>query len=87
MTRELALEGGPHDIRANTISPGIIETPATAPALAPSSFREDHLASVMLRPDRHAAGRRRARRCSSRPTRRSWVTGANIVVDGGYTAR
>ena len=48
LTRELALEGGPHGIRANAISPGIIDTPATAPALASPSFRENHLASLML---------------------------------------
>lgn len=29
MTRQLAMEGGPHNIRANSISPGFIETAAT----------------------------------------------------------
>ena len=33
MTRQLAMEGGPHGIRANTISPGMIVTGATAPVL------------------------------------------------------
>jgi NAD(P)-dependent dehydrogenase (short-subunit alcohol dehydrogenase family) len=87
MTRELALEGGPHGIRANTISPGMIESPATAPALAADpSFRENHLAAIMLsrtgRPEDVAelavflAGDESA-----------WVTGANMVVDGGFTAK
>jgi NAD(P)-dependent dehydrogenase (short-subunit alcohol dehydrogenase family) len=31
MTRELAVEGAPHNIRANTISPGMVLTAATKP--------------------------------------------------------
>ena len=33
MTRQLALEGAPHGIRCNSISPGPIATPATQQAL------------------------------------------------------
>jgi NAD(P)-dependent dehydrogenase (short-subunit alcohol dehydrogenase family) len=86
MTRELALEGGPHNIRANTISPGIIDSPATAPALAAGSFREDHLASLMLKrigtPQDVAQA---ALFLASDES--SWVTGANLLVDGGFSAR
>ena len=86
MTRELALEGGPHNIRANTISPGIIDSPATADQLAHGSFREDHLASLMLRrigTAEDVAGV--ALFLASDES--SWVTGANLIVDGGFSAR
>ena len=34
LTLQLVVEGGPHGIRANVISPGLVETPNTAPMLA-----------------------------------------------------
>jgi NAD(P)-dependent dehydrogenase (short-subunit alcohol dehydrogenase family) len=86
LTRELALEGGPHNIRANTVSPGIIDSPATAPYLATGSFRDDQLAHLMLR--RIGTPQDVARLALFLASdESSWVTGANFVVDGGYTAR
>jgi meso-butanediol dehydrogenase/(S,S)-butanediol dehydrogenase/diacetyl reductase len=86
MTRELALEGGPHNIRANAISPGTIESPATAAYLAKGSFRDDHLAAMMLN---------RIGTCEDVATlalylasdESSFVTGANFMIDGGFSAR
>ncbi|MFY7837016.1 MAG: SDR family NAD(P)-dependent oxidoreductase [Novosphingobium sp.] len=86
MTRQLAMEGAPHGIRANTISPGFIRTEATA----------RHLAEV---PD--LQGRVLAKNMVKRlgePEDIAWcavwlasdetryVTGADIPVDGGATA-
>ena len=86
MTRELALEGGPHKIRANTISPGIIDSPATADQLAHGSFREDHLASLMLRRIGTAEDVARAALFLASDDS-GWVTGTNLLLDGGFTSR
>lgn len=85
MTRQLAMEGAPHRIRANTISPGMIVTAATKPVLE----RPELLAAVKekLMVDR-----------LGRPEDVAWmavylasdeagyVTGADFRVDGGALA-
>lgn len=50
MTRQLAAEGAPHGIRANTIAPGLIETAATrTPLDHQPGFREQVLAKSMIK--------------------------------------
>jgi NAD(P)-dependent dehydrogenase (short-subunit alcohol dehydrogenase family) len=87
LTLQLVVEGGPHGIRANVISPGLIETPNTAPMLADPPER---LRRVVL--DRIPLGRH------GRPDdivnaavylasdESSWVSGAHLVIDGGGSA-
>ena len=86
MTRELALEGGPHGIRVNAISPGLIESPATAAVVASASAVESFLDHQMIRrvgqPEDVARGA-----LFLVSDLASWITGANLPVDGGYTAR
>ena len=85
MTRQLAIEGAPA-IRANTISPGLVVTPATTAAGAASGAgREAILTRLPMgrlgTPDDIAWA---ALFLASDES--SWVTGANLPVDGGTTA-
>jgi NAD(P)-dependent dehydrogenase (short-subunit alcohol dehydrogenase family) len=86
MTRQLAMEGAPHGIRANSISPGFIQTSATAAHLAADpGFKDKVLAKNMIKrlgtPDDIA-------HCVVwlASDEASYVTGADIAVDAGATA-
>jgi len=86
LTRQLAAEGAPLGIRANAISPGLIET--------------EGLRESLLKPDSKMAGGSSAVPLGRLGTandvvdaaiflasdRASYITGANIVVDGGYSS-
>jgi NAD(P)-dependent dehydrogenase (short-subunit alcohol dehydrogenase family) len=85
MTRQLAMEGGPHKIRANTISPGFVATHQTRP------FVENAEAFAVLK-DTIILGR------AGKPEdiasaalflasdESAWITGADFAIDGGMTA-
>jgi NAD(P)-dependent dehydrogenase (short-subunit alcohol dehydrogenase family) len=49
MTRQLAAEGAPHGIRANTISPGFVVTDATRPVMEIPGFIDNVMAKSMLK--------------------------------------
>ncbi len=85
ITRQLAAEGAPHGIRANCISPGMIATPgASENLLAP-----DH----PMRTITHAIPLRRLGTAQDvinaavflASDEASYITGANLVVDGGWS--
>jgi NAD(P)-dependent dehydrogenase (short-subunit alcohol dehydrogenase family) len=86
LTRQLAVEGGPH-IRANSIAPGMVVTPATqaAGASVNGPIRDAILARV---PMRRLGQPEDIAWCAVflASDESSWVTGANFPVDGGVMA-
>ncbi|MFP3799074.1 MULTISPECIES: SDR family NAD(P)-dependent oxidoreductase [Paraburkholderia] len=86
MTRQLAMEGAPHGIRANTVSPALVETEATRRHM---QAQPELMARVL--------GKLMARRVGQpediawcalflASDESAWVTGAEFPVDGGATA-
>lgn len=85
LTQQLAVEGGPHGIRAVCISPGFVITPAT------QFLVDDPAPPLKAAWDRIPLGR------VGQPSdvvnaavflasdEASWITGVNLVVDGGGT--
>jgi NAD(P)-dependent dehydrogenase (short-subunit alcohol dehydrogenase family) len=84
MTRQLAMEGAEHGIRANTISPALVVTGATAPRLQDPIFTAAVLAKSMIQrlgqPEDIAW-------CATylASDESTWVTAADFRIDGGAT--
>jgi NAD(P)-dependent dehydrogenase (short-subunit alcohol dehydrogenase family) len=82
MTRQLALEGSEHGIRVNSISPGLIESNATAGQLADDQWAGEMIGRTLLgrfgQPQEVANV---ALFLASDDS--SYVTGIDLVVDGG----
>lgn len=85
LTRQLALEGRLHGIRANTISPGLIETNQTRALLSDQERAAPMVSKIMTgrvgQPEDVAAT---ALFLASDES--AFITGADIRVDGGMTA-
>ena len=86
MSRQIAVEGGPHGIRCNTIAPGMVKTAATASAGTSSGATAERILQRLLikrlgEPEDIAYC---ALYLASDESR--WVTGANFSVDGGVMA-
>ena len=91
LTRELAVEWAPHRIRVNAIQPAQVMTQAMDRMLADPRLDPGDAQGAL--PARHSrstgsASRRTSRRprSSSPPTRRRFVTGHSLPVDGGNLA-
>lgn len=86
MTRQLAMEGAPKGIRANTISPGFIQTEATLRHLkADPSFEKDVLAKNMIK---RLGTPKDIAYCATwlASDEASYVTGGDFPIDAGTTA-
>jgi NAD(P)-dependent dehydrogenase (short-subunit alcohol dehydrogenase family) len=86
ITKTAALEYAPSGIRVNSVCPGIIETAMTAPMLADENMRAMLQGGTPMgrvgQPEEMAEVA--VWLCSDRA---SFVTGHNLIADGGYTAQ
>jgi len=82
LARNLAVEWGPHGVRANAISPGFIATELSAPLLANEAFMARRMGMTPLRrpgkPEEVAGATVFLSSAAG-----GFVTGHNLVVDGG----
>lgn len=86
LTRQMALEGAPHWIRVNAISPGPIVTPVTESLLADPNFARGFTGmSVLARTGRPIDIAYAGLFLASDEA--SYVTGVNLSVDGGGASK
>jgi len=85
MSKQIAMEGGPHKIRCNTLSPGLVRTAQTKAFIENPDWFAPMKAKLMLgragEPEEIAP---LALYLASDES--SWVTGADFAIDGGTTA-
>jgi len=86
LTKAMAVELAPHNIRVNSVAPTFIETPMTRPMFAQPAFRDWAYDRIPLgrigQPEEVAA----AVVFLASPGA-SLITGTSLVVDGGWTAQ
>ncbi len=82
LARNLAVEWGPHGVRVNAVSPGLVRTPLATGLLSDAAFMQRRLQSTPLRRvgEPHEIAGVVAMLASDAG---GFITGQNIVVDGG----
>lgn len=84
-TRQLAVEGAPDNIRVNAISPGTIDSPATADVLSIPGAKEQLATTTLVGRIGEVNDIAKAALFLASDDS-EFVTGTNLVVDGGTTA-
>lgn len=84
LARNLAVEWGPHGVRCNAVSPGLIRTPLAEPLMADAAFMQRRLALTPLRRvgEPHEIAGVVVMLAAKAG---AFINGHNLVVDGGTT--
>jgi NAD(P)-dependent dehydrogenase (short-subunit alcohol dehydrogenase family) len=86
LTKCLAVEWAPHGISVNAVAPTFVRTPGTVKWLADDDFRRDLLARIPLGRVGEPVDVAGAVVFLASPAA-AMVTGATLMIDGGWTAR
>jgi NAD(P)-dependent dehydrogenase (short-subunit alcohol dehydrogenase family) len=86
LTKAIALELAPQGVRVNAVAPTYIETPMTRGFLADPQFHADTISRIPLGRVGHVDDVVGAVLYLASPAA-ALVTGASLLVDGGYTAQ
>lgn len=86
LTKAMAIELAEDNIRVNAVGPTWVDTPMTRPALAEPALRKDVLDSIPMGRLAQVDDIAGAVVFLSSPAA-GMITGASLVVDGGWTAR
>ncbi len=84
LTKSLAAEGAEHGLRVNAISPGFVASPATDTAV--DAQGRDYMLGLHLIQRAGTGADTAALATYLASDESSWVTGQNIVIDGGWSA-
>lgn len=86
LTKAMALDLAPKGVRVNAVAPTYVETPMTRPFLADPQFHADTVSRIPLGRVGHVGDVVGAVLYLASPAA-ALVTGASLLVDGGYTAQ
>jgi len=86
LTKAMAVELAPHNVRVNSVAPTFVETPMSKPFLEEETFREDTLSRIPLGRLGQVEDVAGAVLFLASPAA-GLITGASLLVDGGWTAQ
>jgi NAD(P)-dependent dehydrogenase (short-subunit alcohol dehydrogenase family) len=86
LTKAMSVELAPHNVRVNSVAPTFIETPMTKPFLEDEAFREGTLSRIPLGRLGRVEDVTGAVLFLASPAV-GLITGASLLVDGGWTAQ